>query len=128
MQTYQHVISILFAVISLPLFAQANGRFSEDRTYVHHLFASKAECAEAKKKAPFLNCDQWVKLRKDGSATLIVTDIVNPGSYEVEDQKVVVTLNEGIETARVLTFTFDPDERTLRLEPDGAKWVWEKRP
>jgi hypothetical protein len=55
-----------------------------------------------------------------------MTDIANPGTYEVRDNQVLLTLR-SVEVTRELTFTFSPDERTLRLEQSGTVWVWEKK-
>src|SRR5262249_32249662 len=107
-------------------FTGSGGRFPEDRTYVHPLFKTQKECDEAKKKLPFFNCQQWVRFRTDGSVTLIVTDIVNAGTYEIRDNQVLPTMRSVAYVPRELTFTSSPDDQRLRLEPSGTVWVREK--
>lgn len=94
---------------------------AKDRGYVHHLFATQAECDEARKKFPGINCDQWASFYRDGSATIVMTDIMNPATYVVEGDRLVMTVSPG-ELPRTLEFRVAPDFKALRLLENGTVW------
>ena len=113
----------LVVVFMLAALAMAGRYFPEDRVYSHELLSEK-ECEEFRKKFPVYNCHQTVSFYKDGTATVLLTDIMNPAKYEIEADKVTVT-PVGPGEFRELIFKLASDEKEL-IEESGRK-VWKRR-
>lgn len=95
--------------------------FSSDRTYVHNLFASQADCDAARAKSPGpLNCFQEASFSKSGSATLMVTDIMNIGTYTISGGKMVLMLEPSSEVSD-MTFALASDGASM-TDSDGNVW------
>jgi hypothetical protein len=96
-----------------------------DKTFVRHLFETTAKCQEAQKKSgAWFNCSQTVSLYSDGTARIMVTDIINPGTYTVEKDKITVTPTRPSEFADPMIFTLTYNQRNL---VDQYLQVWEWR-
>jgi hypothetical protein len=57
---------------------------------------------------------------------MVVTDIMNPGTYEIKNRQVIFTLSSTGDAPRVMVFSFVDDDTTLRLESDGTLWTLRK--
>lgn len=116
---------VLISLIALSSAASA-GHLPEDKSFSHHLFETEKKCEEYKRKmGGWFNCSQSVTLHKDGSARIIVTDIVNPATYNIEGNKVTVTpVGPGEIGQKPLVFTITRNQRNL---VDQSLQVWEWR-
>lgn len=118
--------TILTLTVFFPLFALAKGPqhwFSENRSYTHYLFITEKACLDAQQGDFFFNCTQSVDLKSDGSATVILTDIINSGTYEITDNVLVITLNGASDAPPKMTFIIDRTGRNLIRE--GTTTIWE---
>ena len=64
--------------------------FEEPRSYAYDLFETPEACAAAQPPDSFFNCQQTVDFEPDGTVRLVVTDIVNQGTYEIHLGRVVM--------------------------------------
>lgn len=100
-----------------------DGAFSEPREYRHHLFESAAECEAAQPPDFFFNCYQEVVFCPDRSATIMLTDIINAGTYRVRSRRVTLDLRQPAEVSGPLRFTVSPDGQSLTADWSGAVWT-----
>lgn len=113
---------LLFAVLA----CGPDGRpFPETRVYAHALFSSPDECALAQQHG-IINCEQWATFCASGRAEIVVTDIINPATYRVDD---------GIVTVRLAGPGDAPESMRFRLSADGTSMMdiggtrtWTRRP
>jgi hypothetical protein len=97
-------------------------RFSEPRVYANPLFDTPEECDDL--LAQGVNCWQVVDFCPSGEATIILTDIINAGTYAVDDATVTTEWDVGDAPASIV-FTLDANADTLTDDLDGA--VWERQ-
>lgn len=119
----KQLLFVLFTLLAG--FAQAENTekwFNENRTYVHHLFIDQKACDDYQSKGFWINCTQTLNLSKNGSAEVMVTDIINSGTYEISNGKITVR-TEGGDSPPEMVFTIDRTGRNLIL--DGSSSVWE---
>jgi hypothetical protein len=99
--------------------------FGEPRTYrrLAGNFTTEAECVAYQQQQPIFNCWQTLDLCPDGDAFLIVTDIVNVGTYEVGDAVISTTFESG-DVPELVDFAIDVDGN-LVAEDLGTR-TWER--
>lgn len=96
--------------------------FAEPRSYRYSYFASEAEC-EAQQPTDFhVNCDAVLQLCPDGGSMLMVTDIANPGTYELIDG-VLHTTWPGGDVPSVVTFALGDNDA---LSDNVWKGTWRR--
>jgi hypothetical protein len=95
--------------------------FAAHENFKRALFPTDKACAAAMHSFG-VNCFQEVDFEADGHATVIVTDIVNAGTYTIAGSVVTVTLDslDG-DAGEKLSFTLAKDQRTMT---DAQKNVW----
>ena len=71
----------------------ASTTFAEQRIFVHSLFATEQECEDA--QAAGMNCYQIMDLCPDGSGTMMLTDIINPGTYVLDGDTLTSSWSSG---------------------------------
>lgn len=54
---------------------------TSDTSFERSVFATAAECQQAQQNTPWFNCTQNVSFNNDGTASMLVTDIMNVGMY-----------------------------------------------
>ncbi len=86
--------------------------FSENREYVHSVFKTRTACRVSQREMPDLNCFPSLKLTKDGKAELIVTDVVNHGTYYVFEKTLTIEFEPYSEVGDTLTFTLSDDGKS----------------
>lgn len=103
--------------------------FDEDRRYVHAFFASQAECDAAQGSGRIMNCCAQATFRANGQAELIVTDIMNAGTYVRGADTIVFTRTTPGDVPAKVTFAIGTDgaltddmasERWVRPATDGC--------
>ena len=118
--------AILPLALLVPIFSFAEGTqrwFTENRTYSHHLFITEKACLDAQRGGMFFNCSQTAELNLDGTASVMLTDIMDIGTYEVSDNTVTINLREASDAPSKMTFIVDRTGRNLIRE--GTTTVWE---
>ena len=111
---------LIFLLLATPLGALAS---EVGRTYEHHLFPSEKACAEAKKGGGWFNCSQTITFDEGGQVSVMVTDIMNEGTYVRSGQKVTIRMEDGGDAANEMILHFDRTERNL-VDPTTFE-VWE---
>jgi hypothetical protein len=97
--------------------------FSAERTYHFNVFGSDEACKKAQQDPDFwMNCYQEVTLSTDGSATVVLTDIMNPGTYTRNGNKVVVSYETDAGGQDTMAFALSRDGQSMALE--GTTQVW----
>jgi hypothetical protein len=101
--------------------APAPAHFQAHTEFKRALFATDKACEDAMRHFG-VNCFQEISLEPDGSASVIVTDILNVGTYTIDDGSLTVTLEslDG-DPGTKLHFTLRADRRTMT---DDQKNVW----
>ena len=97
--------------------------FPDERSYVHHLFPNAKACKEAQNGHMWFNCSQQITFRKDGTASAIFTDIMNPATYRIEGSKIILTALGSGDMPTTLVLIRDSNQRNLVNE--GGATVWE---
>ena len=114
----------LFSILlSLSSFAST---FEKVREYRYSLFETEKECKEYQETSgEWFNCFQYVEFRPDGTATIILTDIANRATYELDLGKQTIQLKaDGPgDMGSKRKFKLSPNKRAL-VEPGNFK-VWE---
>jgi hypothetical protein len=83
--------------------------FEENRVYTHALFATPEQCEAAQQYG--INCDQEAVFCSNGRAILMFTDILNPATYRVDEDVIIVRFTQGTPEA--------PESMRFRLAADG---------
>lgn len=97
--------------------------FEESHYYRRTFFADDTNCARA--GAAGINCYQTLDLCANGHALLIVTDIMNDGSYSLREGQVVLTLESSREPGLPETATLTREESDAGLVGLGER-RWER--
>ncbi len=71
----------------------------------------------------FFNCSQTVELNLDGTVSVMLTDIMDIGTYEISDNTVTIKLREASDAPSKMTFIVDRTGRNLIRE--GTTTIWE---
>ncbi len=93
--------------------------FDEYRLYRHDLFATPEECEAAQPPDFFVNCSQDAAFFTDGTVELMVTDIINGGTYGIVDGVVRLEFDAS-EVGRSWEFEM-ADDSTL-IDEYGNEW------
>src|SRR4051812_13479800 len=96
-------ILILAILFSSSAFAKP---FAEERSYSHHLFITPKACEDAQRGMRF-NCQQTIHFQADGSATVMMTDIMNFATYDIVGNTVVVRAKGAGDMPATMTFKMD---------------------
>jgi hypothetical protein len=96
---------------------QAADASNSTRYFEHALFENPEDCPDDLT----FNCYPGIELCDDGSAHLLVTDIMNGGTY-VEDSTAIVATFDGGDVPATMIFTPSTDGRTLT--DDWQTWEW----
>lgn len=113
---------LLFAVLA----CGPDGRpFPETRVYAHALFPTVEACAIAQQQG-FINCEQWATFCANGRAEVVVTDIINPATYRVDNGIVTVRLAGPGDAPETMRFRVSADGNTLT--DVGGTRTWNRRP
>ena len=115
-----HVITETVTVTLTP--ASEGAPFPEARVYAFALFDTPEECDEL--VAQGVNCYQTVDFCPSGEATIVVTDILNRGTYSVSGATITASWETG-DVPSDMGFTLDEDTDTL--VDDLAANVWERQ-
>jgi hypothetical protein len=113
----------ILSVLAFLASAHAGAGELFDRSFQYDLFNDPEKCRQYQAQGG--NCFQWVDFDADGSVTVIVTDIVNGGTYEVRDGVVRVELRPPAELPGI-AFRFSSNGKFLIEE--GTLKVWEETP
>jgi hypothetical protein len=97
--------------------------FDEERTYEHALFESPEACEAAQPPDFFINCSQWMDFHPDGRVTVVLSDIINPGTYRIRDVRVTLTMEGSPELPNRIELLLSADESTLVEEATGRVWT-----
>jgi hypothetical protein len=99
--------------------------FSTDRLYIHAFFETEEECARNQPYPDFwINCDQRVWFYKNGNVELMVTDIINRGTYRIKNNQIILTMEESEDIGKEVVFTLISDHLLVR-EDDKSEWKLE---
>jgi hypothetical protein len=94
--------------------------FAEERTYRQLVFESLEACDEYNAHNPYVNCYRWVTFSTDASVAMVVTDIVNAGTYEIQGQQISLKMDANSDVPERITLTLSEDEESLSW--DGETW------
>lgn len=97
----------------------ATTRFPEARTYESAVFETQVECEQAQSQG--INCYRVLDLCPDGSAFVMVTDIVNPGTYTRSGTTIEGSFPVGDVPE---TMTFEHNLMRDSLVDDTWGYVW----
>lgn len=104
---------ILGALAATHLYAGTSSHFPNDRTYILKLVTDE-ECDKADEGGDTIfNCFRKIDFRTSGNAYVMVTDIMNPATYEIQDNTVVVTMTGPGDAPPTMTFSMDVDHRAM---------------
>jgi hypothetical protein len=101
--------------------AAVDAAAADHRVYQHALYDDPDDCPDD----PLFNCTPSLSLCADGSATILVTDIVNAGSYTETDDAITTAFESG-DVPSEIEFTIADDGATL--EDDWQRWAWTLMP
>lgn len=112
--------------LSISLAACSDDGIAVDATTVYAVvpppFETVAQCREV--ADPIYNCEPSLTLCPDGTFQLLVTDIVNGGTYEIDGNELRASLDADGDVPRHIVGTLDGD--TLR-SPDLPFGGWRRR-
>jgi hypothetical protein len=100
--------------------------FEKTRIYHYYLVETQRECDIIRNDNIF-NCSQFITFEPNGSAEVVVTDIINPANYEVNGNVINVTILDGGDIGEAdWQFQFPANRRNLvRVFEQGDIEVWE---
>lgn len=99
--------------------------FSEERTY-HNLippFESEQECLDNQDPSFFINCYQSIEFNPDGTAFVILTDIVNVVTYTVDNKFITVIPASGSEFTENIRFYVAENYKSLIQASNSVVWL-----
>ena len=96
---------------SVTLSLPQSPHFADVRVYAHAWYATQQECDQAIRNG--INCYQVLELCPDGMATLMLTDILNIGSYQRSGNAIETTWPTPGDTPDSVDFTHDAVNDTL---------------
>lgn len=99
--------------------APVAGQWDEGRAYFVQLIEDDDECANSWDLYS-MNCYQMAWFCPSGDAEIIVTDIINSGTYSIEDDAVSVEFAQPGDVAPLLTFTIQSDDSLV--DQYGVTW------
>lgn len=100
--------------------------FEKIREYRYSIFETDKQCREYQEKVGgWFNCFQYVKFMPNGSATVLLTDIMNRATYTLDlDTESLILLMEGPgDMPSKMNFRLSPNWRAM-VELNNFK-VWE---
>lgn len=97
--------------------------FDEERIYEHPLFESPEACEAAQPPGFFINCSQWMEFDPDGRVRVVLTDIINPGTYRIQNRHVILSMESSPELPERLELLLSADGSTLVEEGTGRVWT-----
>lgn len=97
--------------------------FDEDRTYAFDFFETHEDCLAAQPPDFFFNCSQTIDFFVDGDVEMMVTDIINPGTYEIRGRRVTLKFGFTPELPSTIDFELSRDEQILTEVKTGKEWV-----
>lgn len=97
--------------------------FAEERIYEHPLFESPEACEAAQPPGFHVNCSQWMEFDPDGRVRVVLTDIVNPGTYRIENRRIILSMEASPELPGRLELFLSSDGSTLVEEGTGRIWT-----
>ncbi len=101
--------------------------FPEDRRYVHDLFESEQACLDAQASSgSWFNCSQIAVFCTNGDVILMITDILNGGTYEIDGRSVILSFTSNPEVPRTVSFTLSADGNSMIERESGTHWTLEK--
>ena len=113
---------LLISCSNTDRFNEDNGSKSElaGKTYDYLLFESEQECINAQPDPDFfLNCHREIHFVDDRNAQIMLTDMVIPVQYTVEENNVVINFS----TDQSSTLTFEKvTHSSLKLLNDDSIW------
>jgi hypothetical protein len=118
--------ALLTLALSASLVACSDDSITIDETTVYAAvpppFETAAQCREV--ADPLYNCEPSLTLCPDGSFQLLVTDILNAGTYEIDGDELRATLDGPGDVPRHIVGTLDDDALRSPHLPFGA---WRRR-
>jgi hypothetical protein len=69
-----------------------------------------------------VNCSQEVTLEPNGQATIVVTDILNEGTYVIDGDKLTITSDSPGDAAPTMRFTLAANRKSMTDE-QGQVWT-----
>ena len=90
-------------------------------TYMFALVSSEAACEISLNNG--INCAQLIEFTSSNTATVIVTDIANIGTYTIEGNTLKVLL-ENSDTENPMIFNVNPEANELVRISDGSNDLW----
>ncbi len=102
---------------------ERKSRFDEERRYVHAFFADQAACTAAQPEGFFVNCCAFAVFKADGSAEMMVTDIMNGGTYVLGDGIIDFTRESPGDVADQVRFVMGAGDTLI---DDDAQWSWKR--
>lgn len=115
------ILTLFASAISL---AASNSKwFLEDRSYTYELFPTPEACLGAREESGrFFNCSQDVSFFKNGQVTLMMTDIMDVGTYEILGSQVIISFKNPSDAPSRMVFQMDSTRQQLTLEGPNTKW------
>ena len=92
-----------------------------DNTYLFAVANSAEECGVLLSNG--VNCAQSIAFSSPKNALVIVTDIVNAGTYNIDRNTITVTLLDS-DSENPMIFTANPEATQLIRISDGSNDVW----
>ena len=92
-----------------------------DNTYLFAVANSAEECGVLLSNG--VNCAQSIAFSSPNNALVIVTDIVNAGTYNIDRNTITVTLLDS-DSENPMIFTANPEATQLIRISDGSNDVW----
>ena len=88
-------------------------------TYTNRLVTGQA-CRDYNEAG--LNCSQQLELRGDGTATIVVTDIINRGTWAEDASTITTTWPRPADVVESIVFSKQPDTNDL-VDEYGTVWT-----
>jgi hypothetical protein len=98
----------------------------EGKTFIHSLVKSKEECDLLVANGTF-NCAQFISLKENNFAEVIVTDIISPGTYKLDGNTLTITLDQMVSDPAAeseYNFIMNDDQTEMSRTVGSQKEVW----
>jgi len=97
----------------------------KNKSFVYLFFETEAECMENQPDPDFfINCYQQVDFLEDNKVRIVLTDIIHDGTYRIESNKIILTLNDTYEVpSGILEFEYLNPNLIYNLE---SKTYWKR--